>query len=159
MSKRTLMGLGLAALILPVWGANPGHPGAINYVEGQVSFDGQSLSSKAIGSAGLETGQVLETQNGKAELLLTPGVLLRLGSDSAVRMDDPGLTHTQVAMLRGEALIEVTQLYKENNIQVSDNGAMVSLVKRACTISTPPRRKSRCTRARLRSMRAIRKSP
>ena len=134
MSKRTLMGLGLAAFILPVWGANPGHPGAINYVEGQVSLDGQSLSSKAIGSAGLETGQVLETQNGKAELLLTPGVLLRLGSDSAVRTDHPGLTHTQVAMLRGEASHRSHAALQEQKRTTfkspAYNGAMVSLVKK-----------------------------
>ncbi|MGA7080589.1 MAG: hypothetical protein WBY61_17865, partial [Terriglobales bacterium] len=71
-------------------------PGSLNYVEGQVSMDAKALDSGAIGSAQLQTGQSLTTKKGKAEILLTPGVFLRLGSNSSVRMISPSLTDTEV---------------------------------------------------------------
>ena len=81
------------------------------------------------GSAAVEPGRVLETQQGRAEVLLTPGVFLRLGDNSAIRMDSPALTNTQVTVLRGQAMVEVDQLYKENNIRVQVNGATATLLK------------------------------
>jgi len=82
----------LAALLsVPAWGANADYnnrrqtamPGTLNYVEGEASVGDQSLDSKSVGSATLQDGQVLETGNGKAEVLLTPGVYLRLGSNNS----------------------------------------------------------------------------
>jgi hypothetical protein len=102
----------------------------VNYVEGQVDLNGQQLTSRAVGSAQVGNGEVLETQNGKVEILLTPGVLLRLGNGSALRMDSPGLTDTRVALLRGEAMVEVTQLFKENHLEIADQGATALLVKK-----------------------------
>src|SRR2546430_2352112 len=54
-------------------------PGTVNYVEGQVSLNGQNLSVKSPGSTLLEAGKVLETGKGRVELLLTPGVFFRAG--------------------------------------------------------------------------------
>ena len=71
-------------------------PGTLNYVEGKVSLDGQALDAKSIGSTEIDPGQVLTTDNGKAEILLTPGVFLRLGSDSSVRMVDSGSPETRL---------------------------------------------------------------
>lgn len=127
---KILMGIGLAVLAVPAWSANPAHPGTINYVEGQVGLNGQPLSSKSVGSVELDAGQVLETGKGKAEILLTPGVFLRVGDGSAVRLDSTGLMDTRVAVLHGQAMVEVTQLYKENNIRVNDSGATATLIKR-----------------------------
>lgn len=121
--------IGLAAGA-PVWGANTtARPGTINYVEGRVFLDGQELTSKSIGTAELNTGQVLDTEQGKAEILLTPGVFLRVGDGSQVRMDNPGLTNTSVAVTRGEALLDATMLLKENNVQIADAGTHTSIEK------------------------------
>ena len=125
----------LAALLsVPAWGANTDSshtamPGTLNYVEGQASMGDQTLDAKAVGSANLQNGQVLETGNGKAELLLTPGVYLRLGSNSSVKMISNSLTNTQVSLDQGEAMLEVDQLYKENNIHVGQPGADTRVVK------------------------------
>jgi hypothetical protein len=54
--------------------ANPAGPGTLNYVEGQVSINGQVVTWLSVGSSQLKEGQVVETANGKAERLLTPGV-------------------------------------------------------------------------------------
>src|SRR5258708_9494897 len=103
---RIASALFLAALLsVPAWGSvdskRTATPGTLNYVEGQASMGGQSLDSKAVGAAELQTGQVLETQNGKAEILLTPGVYLRLGSNSSVKMASGGLTNTEVPLNQG----------------------------------------------------------
>jgi hypothetical protein len=115
----------------PVWAApNPtARPGTINYIEGRVLLDGQSLGPRSIGAAELENGQVLDTQQGKAEVLLTPGVFLRLGDNSEIRMGNPGLTETSVNVTHGEALLEVTMLLKENHIQIADAGSVTTVQK------------------------------
>jgi hypothetical protein len=119
----------LAALLsVPAWGYDADKrqtavPGTLNYVEGQASIGDQNLDSKAVGSATLQAGQEMETGNGKAEILLTPGVYLRLGSNSSVKMVSSGLMNMQVAVNRGEAMLEVDQIYKENNLQISQPGA------------------------------------
>ncbi len=116
--------LSLATLLTPAvllsQGTNPARPGTLNYVEGQVSIDNQPVKQSAVGSAALDAGQDVTTNQGKAEVLLTPGVFLRLGSNSTVQMISPDLTHTEVKLVRGEADLEVDQLYKQNRIVVEE---------------------------------------
>ena len=79
----------LAATILaaiPAAAASSGVPGTLNYVEGQVTVAGQTVTSHSVGSVQVEPNQTLETGQGKAEMLLTPGVFLRVGDNSAVRL-------------------------------------------------------------------------
>jgi hypothetical protein len=126
-----LLGFGAMLLGGSAWAADQGRPGSINYVEGQVRLDGQMLGPNGSGSqSAVNPGQVLETQQGRAEVLLTPGVFLRLGDNTAIRLDSPALTNTRVAVLRGEAMVEVDELYKENNLQIQADGATATLVKK-----------------------------
>jgi len=124
-----------AVLSVPAWGANADNsrrtamPGTLNYVEGQASMGDQNLDSQSVGSANLQNGQILETGNGKAEILLTPGVYLRLGNNSSVKMVSSNLTNTQVALNQGEAMLEVDQIYPQNNIHISQAGADTRVVK------------------------------
>lgn len=104
-------------------------PGTLNYVEGQVSVQGQKESPKSVGTTYLESNQELDTRNGNAEMLLTPGVYLRIGHDSAVRMISPGLTDTQVQLTRGSAMLEADELFKENNVSVVVDGATTRIEK------------------------------
>lgn len=104
-------------------------PGALNYVEGQVSIGNQPVTSRAVGSAILNPGEVLSTGNGRAELLLTPGVFMRIGKNSAVRMESPELTNTRVEVLQGEATVEADVLHPEDHIVVVERGANTLLTK------------------------------
>jgi len=104
-------------------------PGAVNYVEGQVALDGQNLSAASVGSALLGTNQILTTSQGRAELLLTPGVFLRVGDNSEVRMVSPDLAATQVELRHGSATLEVTELFKENNLSVLMGAASTRIDK------------------------------
>jgi hypothetical protein len=121
------------ALVMPARGDTQPRgtavPGTVNYVEGQASLGSQPLDSKSIGSETLETGQSITTENGKAELLLTPGVFLRVGSNSSVKMISPSLITTEIGVEEGEATIEVTEIHKQNDIRVDADGVTTHLVK------------------------------
>jgi hypothetical protein len=110
-------------------GANAGRPGSINYIEGQVSIGTQVVDPKSVGSTVLEAGQSITTEQGKAEILLTPGAFLRLGNNTSVEMISPNLTNTQVEVQRGHATVEVTDIYSENNLRVDLNSATTQLLK------------------------------
>jgi hypothetical protein len=104
-------------------------PGAVNYVEGQVSIAGQPVTPQSVGSVQLQPGQVIETGQGRAELLLTPGVFLRLGDNSSVRLISPNLADTRVELLQGRAIVEVAEIFKDSNLWVMLNGASARLDK------------------------------
>jgi hypothetical protein len=128
--KHTLALLAISfAPALPAVAAASAVPGALNYVEGQVSVAGQPVTAHSVGSIQLESNQVLQTVQGRAELLLTPGVFLRAGDNSAVRLISPNLGDTRVAVDRGRAIVEVTEIFKENNLSVALDGATARLDK------------------------------
>lgn len=108
---------------------NSAVPGTLNYVEGQVSINGQTLNSRSIGSAEVAAGQSIITGNGKAEVLLTPGVFLRLGDKSEARMISPSITNTEVSLDRGRAMLEVEQIYPQNDIRIAENGMTTRVQK------------------------------
>jgi len=104
--------------------------GTVNYVEGQVNLDGQPLTAKSIGSTVVDPGHELRTgTNGKAEMLLTPGVFFRIGPNSAVRMVSPSLTDTRVQLVSGNAMMEVADFQKENHLQVTLPGSEAVIEK------------------------------
>lgn len=105
-------------------------PGSVNYVEGQVSLDGQPLSPQSVGHAALAPGQVLDTGNGYAEVLLTPGAFLRVGPNSQFRMTSVGLADTRVELTRGNALIEADQLLDGIHLEVTFDRTSVDVLKR-----------------------------
>ena len=123
--------LSLATLSATAFGqtANSASPGTLNYIEGQASIEGRSLSSQSVGNTKLEAGQVLATANGKAEILLTPGIFLRLGNDSTVQMVSTDLTHTEVKLEQGRANVEVDQIYPQNTILVDLKNGQTQLLK------------------------------
>ena len=104
-------------------------PGTLNYVEGQVSVQGQKQTPKSVGTTYLEPNQVLDTGNGNAEMLLTPGIFMRIGHNSEVKMISPGLADTQVQLTRGSAMVEVDELFKENDVSVVLDGATTRMEK------------------------------
>jgi hypothetical protein len=123
--------LSLATLSATAFGqrAKPVSPGTLNYVEGQASIEGRPLSPQSVGKATLEAGQVLATANGNAEILLTPGIFLRLGNDSTVQMVSTDLTHTEVKLEQGRANVEVDQIYPQNTILVDLKNGQTQLLK------------------------------
>jgi hypothetical protein len=133
MFKATL-GFVVAALAVPAWAnpnparvMGPAQPGTLNYLEGQATLDGQPVDRNAVGSVQLQPGQMLATQNGRAEILLTPGVFVRMGANGSVQMVSPNLANTEIRLGRGRALVEVDWIQKENRILVDVGPRQIEL--------------------------------
>ena len=132
-----LLGLGLMGT--PLFAADQGNqatqprqavPGVVNYVQGTVYLNGSKLNASDVANATVQPGQELATNKGKAEMLLTPGVFLRLDDNSAAKMISPDLAMTQVELDKGRAGIEVDEIHDQNDLQVIDGGVTTRLNKR-----------------------------
>src|SRR5580704_5593562 len=129
-SSKAVGGFFLAALLSsPAWGSVAPQPGTVNYVEGQAAIGAQALTDKSIGSAKLAAGQSLSTDNGRAEILLPPGIFLRVDHHSSVRMVSPGLADTIMTLEKGRAMGEVAEIRPENNIRIGINNSSTQLLK------------------------------
>lgn len=129
---------GLALLAAPAFGADyptnsnpaqPPRPGTLNYIQGAANLNGNTLNGQQVSSTAMNAGDVLTTGAGKAEVLLTPGIFLRVDSNSAVKMISPDLEATRIELKHGRAAVEVDQILPQNMIQIIDNGETVQLMK------------------------------
>jgi hypothetical protein len=124
--------LGFIGASLPMLSAQTARtaiPGTVNYLEGQVSIDGSALNTTQIGNAVLGPNQILSTGNGKAEVLLSPGVFVRAGSNTQIRMISPELVDPRIEVIQGEAMIEVDLKPKDSRIDVLLGSANASILK------------------------------
>jgi hypothetical protein len=110
-------------------GSNSAVPGTVNYVEGHANIAGQALDQKSVGKTILDAGQTLATEQGKVEVLLTPGVFLRVGNNSSVTMLANGLTNTEVRLSQGHAMVEVDDIYKQNDLRVIEGDVVARMMK------------------------------
>lgn len=92
--------------------------GLIHYVEGQVKLAGAPLKQEFGKFPTLHENMVLDTERGRAELLLTPGAFLRLGDKSSLKMLSTSLSDTRVEISGGAALVEVVEMAKENHVAI-----------------------------------------
>ncbi len=130
-SKMTIIALlGSAMVTATAFAAQPARPGTVNYIEGAVYLDSQPLSNNDVGNISLERGQELRTESGKAEILLTPGVFLRVNDNSTVRLVSPDLMLTQVEVEKGRVGVEVDEIHDQNNLQIIDAGVTTRLDKK-----------------------------
>lgn len=106
------------------------HSGVIQYVEGQVSVESKAIHPKFAEFPDVKNGQTLATQDGRSEILLTPGVFLRLSENSSFRMVSNQLADTRVQLISGSALVEVDELLANNAITVQCEGAQIALLKK-----------------------------
>ena len=126
----------LAAIVLLAFPANSQsvistRSGLINYFEGVVFLGDRPLESHPGKFLGVLPGGELRTERGEAEVLLTPGVFLRIGEQSAIRMVDTDLADTQVELLAGSAIVDsaepnagtsVTLIYKDWRVHFLHKG-------------------------------------
>jgi hypothetical protein len=101
----------------------------VNYVEGQVYVADQPLDHNSIGKVTLDNGQDINTEKGKAEILLTPGVFVREGDNSSLKMMSTSLTDTEFAVTQGHAMVEVDQIRPQNDLRVVEGNATAHILK------------------------------
>jgi hypothetical protein len=131
----TLSNLALfAAALLPVGAQSviSTHSGLIHFFEGEVYLGDQSLESHLGRFPSVPQGAELRTADGRAEVLLTPGVFLRMGDRSAIRLVANDLADTQVELETGSVIVDsgepnlntsVTLIYKNWRVHFLQKGA------------------------------------
>lgn len=85
------------------------HSGVVHYFEGAVTLNGQPLEARLGKFASMADGSELRTAQGRAEVLLTPGVVLRLDQNSSLRMLSNAMADTRVELLAGSAMVDASQ--------------------------------------------------
>ena len=92
------------------------HSGTVHYVEGTVYLENKLVELKFGQFPDLKNDQQLRTEEGRAEILLTPGAILRVAENSSIRMVSNSLENTKVEVLGGSAMLECDELLKDNGI-------------------------------------------
>src|SRR5665213_1228637 len=95
------------ALTATAWGAVSARPGTVNAIIGQVSINGAQINPISGAPVTLEDGRILRTGQGMAEILLSPGSVLRLGKSSELKLGTAGTRGIMAQLRKGEALLEV----------------------------------------------------
>src|SRR5438270_7454798 len=103
--------------------------GLVQHVEGRVLLEGQPVEIKYSQFPQVKSNQVLETEEGRAEVLLSHASFLRLGENSSFRMISDSLADTRFEILRGSALVEIAELPKDTEVNATFKGRTFSFRK------------------------------
>src|SRR4051812_26510419 len=82
------------------------HSGLIHYAEGRVLLDGKQVEVKITAFPEIKEQMQLRSEDGRAEVLLNPGVFLRMGENTAIRMLSNKLSDSKVEFVSGSAVVE-----------------------------------------------------
>src|SRR5208282_1836072 len=105
------------------------HSGVIHFVEGQVTLEGTPVQPKFAEFPDVKNGQTLAAQDGRAEVLMNPGVILRISENSSFKMLSNSRSDTRLEVLSGEAVVEVGAVLPTNAITLVSGDVHVELIK------------------------------
>ena len=94
------------------------HSGVVQYVQGRALLNDNAVDPKFGQFPEIKENQIFHTEEGRAEVLLTPGVFLRMAENSSIRMVSNRLTDTRVEVLNGSVMVECDEALKD---QAKDN--------------------------------------
>jgi hypothetical protein len=103
--------------------------GMVHYIEGDVFAGDQKVDNKFGNFPQVKEKQILRTEEGRAEVLLTPGVFARVGEHSSFRMLTNRLIDTRLEFLSGSMVMESDDMLKDNAVAVAAGDAIVHLRK------------------------------
>ena len=104
--------------------------GLVHHTEGRASLNAQPLPRDFGVFPQMKDGDTFLTGRGRAEILLAPGVFLRLGQRTAIRMISDMIMDAKVELVSGEAVLEAASLQKAETVTMPLLGAIVSITKR-----------------------------
>ncbi len=90
--------------------------GVVNFSEGAVFLDGQPLNQQFGTFPAIREGSTLRTEQGRAEVLLTPGMFLRIDHNSSVRLVSGALSDTRIEFLQGAAILDSNDAAPGNSV-------------------------------------------
>jgi hypothetical protein len=117
----------LPALAQPVISAKSG---VVSYVIGTVKVGDEVVKPSESKLTEVKENAVLRTEEGRAEVLLTLGAILRTGDNSSFKMLTNRLIDTRLELLTGSHVLEVAEVQKDNNLTLAAKDATVVITRR-----------------------------
>ena len=116
----------VSALAQPVISAKSG---MVSKAEGEVFVGDKEVLESQTNFPDVKENTVLRTGEGRAEILLTNGVAMRVGENASFKMLTNRLIDTRLEILSGSALVEATEIVKDNNLTILAGEATVAIAK------------------------------
>ena len=115
--------------------------GVVHFFEGAVFLGGQPLEPHLGKFPSMAEGSELRTAQGRAEVLLTPGVFLRLGESTVIRLVSSDLSDTRVELLAGSAIVDSLEPASGTSVTLIYNHWRVRFLQKGSyrVDSEPPR--------------------
>ena len=117
----------IPALAQPVISAKSG---VVSYVIGTVMVGDEVVKPSETKYPEVKENVVLRTEEGRAEVLLTMGAIMRTGDNSSFKMLTNRLIDTRLELLTGTHIVEVAEIQKDNNLTLVVKDATVVITKR-----------------------------
>jgi hypothetical protein len=103
--------------------------GVINWVEGDVFLADKPYVMQPSQFGEVKENMVLRTEEGRAEVLLPPGVFFRVGEKASFKMLSNRLIDTRVELLSGSAVMEVDDIAKDANVTLLCKQGTITISK------------------------------
>jgi len=117
----------IPALAQPVISAKSG---VVSYVMGKVTVDDKAIEPSETKMAEIKENAVLRTEEGRSEVLLTLGTIMRTGENASFKMLTNRLIDTRLELLSGSHIVEVAEVSKDNNLTIVAKDATVVVNKK-----------------------------
>jgi len=116
----------VSASAQPVIGAKSG---VVAKVEGKVFLGDQVLEESLTKFPDIKENGVVRTEEGRVEVLLTPGTVLHMGENSSFKLITNRLIDTRLELLTGSAVVDAEQIPKDTNVTVVCKDGVIALPK------------------------------
>jgi len=102
----------------------------VSYIQGAVYVDNNLLPDPIVANFPyIKEGGDMRTADGRAEVVMNPGIMMRVGENSTVRMITNRFIDTRVELTAGAATVQLVEVPKDNQFTLVDKAATVALTK------------------------------
>jgi hypothetical protein len=103
--------------------------GLVSKAEGEVFIGDKEVLESQTNFPEVKENAVLSTKQGRAEILLTTGICMRVGEGASFKMLTNRLIDTRLEILTGSAIVEAAEIVKDNNLTILAGEAIVTVTK------------------------------
>jgi hypothetical protein len=108
----------------------PSKSGMVSYIQGAVYNDDTLVPDPIVAQFPyIKEGGNLRTAEGRAEVVMNPGVMVRVGENSALRMITNRFIDTRVELTQGAATVQLVESEKDNSFTLVCKDATVAISK------------------------------
>jgi len=104
-------------------------PGVISLIEGKVAINGKEISLDSQKLHQLKEEDVVDAWGGRLEILLAPGIFLRVDEQTSIKLVANRLLNTRIEVKKGSVIIECLELARYNEIRLSGDSTVALIQK------------------------------